>query len=159
MTDALSITIQGISFPISPRYAEGHKCTPSEAATLNQALGENLRNNFSKTVKADLEAGMSEADIQAKFAQYATDYQFHGYRRGGRPQADPTIKEAKKLARLKITEQCRLKGIDPKSFQNGKMEELVDQLLTKDPFYKAEAKRRMDATKQVALESIGSLLE
>lgn len=159
MADSPTITIQGISFPISPRYAEGHVCTQSEAATLNQALGENLRNNFSKTVKADLEAGLTEAEIQAKFAQYAQDYQFHGYRRGGRPAADPALKEAKKLARLKITEQCRLKGIDPKSFQNGKLDELVESLLAKDPFYKAEAKRRMDATKAVALESIGDLLE
>lgn len=152
-----TITIQGISFPVGPRYEAGHVCTSAEASTLNQALGENLRNNFSKVVKADLATGASEDDLQAKFLSYANEYQFHGYRRGGRPTADPAIKEARKLARLRIQEQCRVKGIDPKTFQNGKMDELVDQLMAKDPFYLTEAKRRLEATKAVALESIGDL--
>lgn len=158
MSASHRITIQGISFPIRARYTEGHQCTAAEAQTLNQALGENLRNNFAKTVKDKLAAGVSHDELQAQFAEYQEAYTFHGYRRGGRPPADPAIKEAKKLAKLKIVEQCRLKGIDPKTFDNGKMDGLVESLMAKDPAYLREAKRRLEAARSVAMESIGDLL-
>jgi hypothetical protein len=46
-----TITIQGYEFPVHPRYKAGHTLSEPEAEALNQALWDNLRNNFTNKIK------------------------------------------------------------------------------------------------------------
>jgi hypothetical protein len=48
-----TITIQGYEFPVHPRYKAGHTLSEPEAEALNQALWDNLRNNFTRQGQDD----------------------------------------------------------------------------------------------------------
>jgi len=156
------ITIQGIIFDTPSPYAEGHAINAAEAATLNQVLSENLRNNFSGTVKKALEqaekdgSSVDVAGLQAAFVDYATNYEFHG-KRPQRAALDPVSRQAEKLAKDAILAAMRKNKIDTKSLAEGKMEELVEQLLAKKPEIREEAARRVEAAKAVAIEGLEEL--
>lgn len=151
--DAPTIKISGVIFQVPSRYTEGHSLTAPEAAALNQVLAENLRNNFAEKVKAALKSGdFSDEDehkLQLEFAEYASEYEFNRKRKV-KTHNDPVVKEARKLAKQLVTEQARKKNIDLKSLASGRMDELVAQLLDKNPGIMDEARERIASVKRVA---------
>lgn len=156
-----TITVSDIKLVAPAPYQEGHTVTAGEAAALNQVYGENLRNNFAKRVKKAKDDWNTEhpgepiaehiiADLQAQFTQYASEYEFHGKRRSTRAPSDPIAKEAFKLAKAAITEKLREKKIDTKGLPDGQLAAWTEELLEKQPSFREEAKRRVEAAKAIA---------
>lgn len=143
---ARTIRIQGINFPVTPRYEAGHVMTHEEALTLNQTLFENLRNNFASHVKAEVEAAEKAAAesgstfvelpadalnaLMEKFAGYAASYVFRAPR-PGRAAADPVEREMAKIAKERVTALLQSKKIALKSLPEGKMAEYIETVLAK----------------------------
>lgn len=163
------LVIQGVTFSVAPRYAEGHQLTAHEATALNGLLGENLRNNFSTTVKKLVEAQpkdeagnpvpLSDEQItalRAQFAEYASSYAFSGAR-ATRAPVDPVEREARKMARVIITNALKGKSIDPKTLADGKMDELIDAVLAKQPAIRARAKEYVDSLAKLSTDALGDL--
>jgi hypothetical protein len=158
-----SITIGGLVFTAPAPYTEGHVLSAVEAKVLNTTLGENLRNNFAKQVKDAQAAGELGDEVLAKlhadFAAYAAGYAFASKRGGGtRTSADPVAKEAFRIAKDVVLRALRAKNIDIKTLPEGKLDGLVKGLLEKDSKYLEEAKRRIDATKQVVGDALEGLI-
>lgn len=158
------ITIQGIPFEYTNKYAAGHSLNEAEANQLNTVLGENLRNNFASNVKkAKEEAGegmeLSEdtlATLRTAFAEYEQTYVFAG-KRAARAPSDPVKAKARKMARETIEAALRSKGIKPADLAEGKMDELIDAYLEKHPEVSDEAKRQVEATKAAAADALGGV--
>jgi hypothetical protein len=106
------ITISGKTFNVPLRYEEGHELSAGEAAALNQMLHENLRNNFATRVKKAIDnGGFDQVALQSEFDKYAEQYQFGSRARGGPRIADPILKEARAICRLKIDSSLKAKGM------------------------------------------------
>lgn len=150
--DSQTINIQGITFTAPAPYAEGHVVTQAEAVTLNQVYAENLRNNFAKRVKTAKDAA-GEGELTAEqveglrqeFTTYAEGYQFHG-KRSSRV-IDPVEKETRKIARVALNERVRKSGKDLKSLPKEKIEDLLTQLIERNPAFREEAQRRVAAAR------------
>lgn len=155
----MSLTIQGLTFSVEPRYSEGHVLSEVEANVLNQTLAENLRNNFAAHIKRKKEAGeeLDNAALQSEFADYAAEYVFNG-KRTARVVVDPVDREARKMASQCIREALRKRGMDPKTLEEGKMDEMVDGLLAKRPEIREEAQRRINAAKNVAADALDGIV-
>lgn len=154
ITNTQTLTIQGITFVAPAPYAEGHTLNGAEASALNQLFGENLRNNFSAVIKSAKDKlgdrAFSEAeieDLRSRFNAYSDEYEFQG-RRQRAAQADPVMREAKKLARVKLDEALRARGSDKKEIEN--YEALVMQIVENTPAIREEAARRVEASKALA---------
>src|SRR5215472_10310536 len=131
---AEQITIAGHPFNVPTRYEEGHELTANEAAALNQTFHENLRNNFAKRVEekkngADrIEDEAVLADLQGQLDRYAEDYEF-GVRTGGGAVRDPVMSEAMTIARTKVWEHLKRKGVKRKDVEAAKITEAAKKLL------------------------------
>jgi proline dehydrogenase len=150
-----SITIQGHEFEVPAPYAEGHVLTAGEASALNQTYAENLRNNFAKQVK---DAGESPdlVDLQAKLDAYANEYEFGVRRSGGgtRVVVDAITREAINLAKDAI--RAKAKSLN-KKIDAETVTELAEQLVDKDPQFRALAEERVAQKKALASSSLESL--
>jgi hypothetical protein len=156
MSDSTTIEVAGLSFEVEDVYAEGHVVTENEARALNQTRRENLRNNFRKTAKDELEKGTSASKIADMFAEYAESYEFSAKRQARAPR-DPVEAEARKIARKVVTGALRKQNIDIKSLEDGKMDELVSAYAAKDEV-RALAQETVDALQSIAtdaLEAVG----
>jgi hypothetical protein len=158
------VTIQGIVFAAPAPYDAGHEINEAEAKTLNQVLGENLRNNFAakvKDLKDKAEGGnLSEEEIdglRTAFAEYAAKYEFSGKRQARAP-LDPVAREASKIAKQTITTALTAKGLKVKDLKEGQMDDLVAQLLSKQPGIMEEARRRVSATQDIAADALEGLV-
>lgn len=152
------VKVLSVTFTASAPYAEGHVCSVDEAATLNQVRAENLRNNFSKHVKAWQEAGSDEAGLEklrSDFAAYDAAYVFRGPRVS--VVVDPVEKLARTLAREAIKAKLRERGRDSKEFSDEWWQERISQVLAGNPTYREEANRRHSATQAMAAEAISDL--
>lgn len=155
MTD--QITINGVAFDVTGKYAEGHPLTANEASALNQTYFENLRNNFASKVKAAKEAaGGADLDqstldtLQTEFDTYAASYEFGVRLRGGGGSAvrlDPVTAEARSLAREKITAAIRDKGGKVKDYTKEQIDTMIDKYLAKYPETLDLARERVDQKK------------
>lgn len=137
-----TITILGQEFPLSPRYSEGHALTPGEAHILNTALADRLRNNFAAKVKArqdDPEA------LRAEWLAYSSSYEFT-------PPPNPVEQLARRLASEAISAHLRSKGIEPKSRSEEWFDAQVSRVLDQKPYYREEAARRIESTREAASE-------
>lgn len=152
------ITVKGIVLKVPAPFKEGHVLRPNEAAVLNQTYAENLRNNFSNTVaKAIEEAGGADKvkvkDLQKQLDSYVTEYDF-GVRRAGTITADPVEREALKLAKEKVKEALKAKGIKLKDFPTDKLNALAEEAVGKYPEFTTQAQAIVEAKKSVGLESL-----
>lgn len=147
-----TITIAGCEFTLEREYTGGCILTPPEAAALQIAYTEGLRNNFAPRVRAGLKKGLSAADLQADFTAYAAAYDFAPRKRGPKvkPKADPAEKEALRLAVDKIKSQCRQNGLDARTATKDWLTARAQELVAKDPFYLTEAQRRLTALRDAA---------
>lgn len=150
-TSEQAIVIKGTTLTFPKRYSEGHPLSAAEAATLNQTLGENLRNNFSKTLEKLQSEGKSGEEIQAAFQEYAAAYTFSGSRRVAVP-VDPVAKEAHKIAKGKVLEALRGQSIDVKTVAPEKLEDFIQQVLAKYPEITKIAAERVASLKSMALD-------
>lgn len=119
-------TIAGQIVSVIQPFAEGQPLTAATAAMLNQTLAENFSNNLRKRI-ADALASDPATDVQAITDAYMTEYQ-PGVRSssGGTPRVtDPVEREARKLARARINELLKAKGLKAKDVN---MDELVTSL-------------------------------
>lgn len=155
-----TITIQGADFTVAPRYAEGHVLTSNEAATLNQTLFENLRNNFAKQVKdakGEAEALTPEqiTDLQTKLDTYAASYAF-GVRvsAGPRAPADPVGKEAFNLAKEAVKNAIRKQGKNPSDYPAAQINELAKGALEKHNAMFMEKARESLAQREALADDI-----
>lgn len=168
---AQSITIQGLEFEAPQPFAEGHVLTAGQASALNQTFAENLRNNFAPNVKKamaeyrktnglaeDAEVAVTSLDhdaLQAEFDKYADEYEFGVRRAGGlRTPTDPVAREAHRIAQERVKAALNKNNVKLSSVSKEKMGELITKLIAKDPAINEEAKRRVSAIADIALESI-----
>lgn len=159
MAETTEVVINSIIFQAPAPYVEGHQCNAIEASVLNQTLAENLRNNFSKTVKKQKEkAGdreLTEPEQEALrqiFADYCKDYRF-ALRTGPKIPIDPIGKEALKIATSLVKEALAKKGKKPSDLVDGLFDKHVSKVAAY-PNVVAEAKRRVEATRAVANEAL-----
>lgn len=157
-----TITIQGHDFSVAPKYSEGHVLTSNEAATLNQTLFENLRNNFAKQVK-DAKGEATEltpdqlAQLQAKLDEYASKYEF-GVRvsAGPRAPADPVGKEAFNIAKEAVKNAIRKKGANPSDYSAAQIAELAKGALEKhNDAFMAKARQAIAERESLADDILG----
>lgn len=167
------LTIQGIVFRTPLAYAVGHVVNDVEAHTLNQTRGENLRNNFAKSVKTAVEAAAAAhtagtresaaltpdelSALDTAFQTYASTYIFQGTRRASAP-VDPVGREAHKIAKSVLDQLLAKKNIDKKTLAEGKYEELLLEIQAKRPDIREEAQRRVDMAKAAASSDLDDLL-
>ena len=160
-TAPTTISVHGITVPVSRPYAEGHACTSAEAIALNQMRTENLRNNFAARVRKALpdSAALSielVETLRSEFTAYEASYSFAA-KRAAKPKVDAVTRESHKIAKGVILEALRKANTDPKTLTAERMEQLVLALLAKRPDLAEEAERRIAATRasaEVAFEDL-----
>lgn len=153
------LTIAGVTFEAPERFKEGHVLTAVEAAALNQTYYENLSNNFSPKVKklkknGDVVPDDLLAAIRGEFGQYAATYEFRGKALSKAP-TDPIGAIAVKLAKEKINEALRQKGIKKEQLPEGRYDELVNELALTNETIRAEAKRRLESMNAISTDLLG----
>lgn len=182
-TPRASLTIQGMEFSYPTPYKPGpYELSEGEASTLNQVLGENLRNNFAAKIKAKKEQlveayrkqnglgedapveigndALDKNELDTEFAQYAADYEFGVRAQGTGPRVpvDPIEREAFNMAKTVIRNALKDKNIKISSVTDEQMEGLIKSLLDRQPQIREEAKRRVDATSSMAAGDLLSAL-
>lgn len=155
------VTIQGIEFEFQPRYAAGQSLTLSEgeASAFNAILAENLRNNFAPRVRRyreengigdDVELGSDDiAALAAAFAEYESSYIFRA-QPTRKPILDPIEALASKLARESLAALLRKQGRALKDCDEEWIEEKIATGLERNPYFREEAARRIEAARSVA---------
>lgn len=168
-----AITIQGLEFQVAQPYKAGnHALTAGEASALNQTRAENIRNNFASTIKKAIEefrttnklaedaevpvTSLDHDDLSEKLATYDGEYEFgvRGGPSGPRAPVDPVGREAFRIASERVKLALKKKGIKLDSVPKEKMAEFVTGAIAKYPEITAEAKRRVEATAGIALDSL-----
>lgn len=170
-TPYADLTIQGLTFSAPQPYAAGHTLTDNEASALNQVLAENLRNNFAGTIKQafedfrktnnlaeDAEVAVDQLDkddLETKFTAYAAEYEFGVRRAGGsRLPSDPIEREAYEMAQDLIKQALKKKNVKLDTVPKEKFHEFVTQLLDSKPEIRAEAKRRVEASRSIGIDEL-----
>lgn len=151
------ITIAGHTFNVPVRYEEGHELTENEAGALNQTYHENLRNNFAQRVKDGVAAGKAVEALQTELDTYAENYQF-GVRTGGGAVRDPVMSEAMAIAKTKIREHLRKKGVKLKDVDSKQVTEAAKKLIARSPEIVELAKQRVEEAKSAAATDLDSLV-
>lgn len=155
------ISVQGLAVTVKQPYTEGHVITPSEAYALNQTFAENIGNNvralINKLLKEHTKDKIEELPhevlraLRAKAEEYSDSYEFSISGRGGpRAPVDPVAREAFKIAGDILRGHLKKKEIKLADLPEGKFEELVQGILTKNPQIEEEAKRRVENRKELA---------
>jgi hypothetical protein len=158
-----TITIAGHVFNVPDRYQDGYELNANEAAALNQTFHENLRNNFAKKVE-DKKANGAPIDdddvlaaLQADLDKYAEEYEF-GVRSGAGGVRDPVLSEAMRIAKDKIREHLKRKGIKLKDVEAPKITEAARKLIEKNPEIMELAKARVQEAQMAAAESLDDVV-
>ena len=139
-THRAELTIEGVKLSAIAPYNAGHVLTEAEASVLNQTFRENLRNNLAtkiSTMVTEAEKAGSAVNVdaaQAALDEYTASYEF-GVRKpgaGGARVMDPVEREARAIARSKITEKVKAKGHKVKDIPAEQFNGWIDALLKKD---------------------------
>ena len=142
-TPEQSIIIQKHAFAVPRPFAEGHTCTAAEAGVLNQTLGENVRNNLAKTIKALEEKDeFDHTKFQTTINEYLAEYEF-GARRSRGP-VDPTEREALIIAKGHVRNALREHNYKISDISADDMTRLAHETIEANPDITKEAKRRVD---------------
>ena len=156
------LTIQNHTFQVPIRYEEGHELSANEAAAFNQLFRENLRNNFASKVSESLNGRerLSDAEqktLQAQLDKYADEYEF-GVRTGGGGGRDPVMAEAMRIAKDKIFEHLKNKGIKRNTVESAKITEAARKLVAKNPEILEIAKQRVEETRSAAAQELDEVM-
>ena len=144
------LTIKGITVQFDPLYEEGHVLNANEAATLNQTLGENLRNNFADTAEDMVAEGKSLSEIQSAFTAYAAIYKF-GERKGGFRVGDPILRLALNKAKEKVRERLRATG-QLKTTPSEQIQALAQKVVDTNPKFMEWAKDQHEKDKAFGVD-------
>lgn len=152
------VTIQAQVFTVPAVYNEGHTLNANEAGALNQLLVENVRNNFAGKMKAEAEKpeGERKTYTQEDLDAYVASYEFGVRRSGGgagESRLPPEEREARKIAREKVVEALKAKGIKVNSLSAEKMEEFVSKIAKTEDVVR-EANRRVKSAAKISLEEL-----
>ena len=155
------ITIQGETFRVPVRYAEGHTLNANEAAALNQTYHENLRNNFAKKVVEGKEANLDKSVLQQQLDDYANDYQF-GVRTGGGGgfRGDPVMTRAMDIARGVIRKAVKDNNLSEDEWPAVRISQAAKALLDQqgeDGTIIKIARQQIDAEKAAQSAALGDL--
>lgn len=96
-TERRQFGIAGMNLTIPAPFTEGHVCTTGEAASLNQTLAENVRNNLREQAQKHVENGGTAETFQAEVDKYVAEYKF-GVTRTVGPRLDPVEAALQELA-------------------------------------------------------------
>lgn len=148
------MTISGVVFEVAHKYSEGHQLTSDEAAALNSLFFSGLSAKLKPlVVKAQKAAGSLElddgtkSDLLAKLAEFSRT---HTFTQKSGNSYDPVQREAFKMVKPQVINALKQKGLDPKSLPEGRLEEIMLQLLGKRADIMAEARRRVEAVTSIA---------
>lgn len=131
MADARTFNILGVDFTVSQPFDAGHTCTEGEARALNQLRKENLGNNFRSVVKtaqddAEKAGGtVDTADLQAKFADLDSKYEFTVANVGASAKLDPVEREARSLVRTALRDHFAAQGKKFSDLSDDDQEKLI----------------------------------
>lgn len=154
-------TIGDLKVQVPQPYAAGQPLTEATAAILNQTLAENISNNTrAKLALGHVPEGSPEGteatphtieSAQALIDKYVEGYE-PGVRRGGGGEprvTDPVEKEARAIAKAKMTEIVKGRGMKPADVDMG---DLTSKLFeaNKDALMKAAKKIVADRAKAQA---------
>lgn len=148
------MTISGVVFEVAHKYSEGHQLTSDEAAALNSIFFSNLSSKLKPlVVKAQKASGSLELDESTKsdlLAKLAEFVRTHTFTQKSGNSYDPVQREAFKMVKPQVLNALKQKGLDAKTLPEGKLEEIMLQLLGKRPDIMAEARRRIEAVTSIA---------
>lgn len=157
-----TITIHSIQFEATAPYADGHICTAVEAAVLNSARHENLRNNFGKKLSALLQAaGIPPGEapnqvlvegLRAEFRAYDARYTFSAPL-PPRRSLDAVGRAAYNIAKDIVTAALRKRDLAPSDLSEGLFDQHIAAVAAK-PEVRAEAERRVNATRSIAADAL-----
>ena len=164
-TPRVTRTIAELALSVAAPYAAGHVVTEAEAAMLNQTVAENIGNNLRQKIKdGQLDADgnptgvpFTAEEAQAMVDAYTAEYE-PGVRTSGGGSArivDPVEKEARNMAKSKVLEHVKAKGLKAKDVN---VVELTDAVMAKHgDVLRAEAAKIVKARTKAAKNS-GDLL-
>lgn len=150
------VTIQGLTFSYEPRYFPGHTIDEGEAKALNQAMKENVRNNFAGKVKAFQEGAVDEAIIRASFEEYIASYKFSD-RVVERQSTNKVEQIHMKLVKEVAEAACRKNNTTFSALTPARQEAFLATIKAKKPELLEEAQRRfaqLQAISSDALEDV-----
>lgn len=160
-TPTKEITIKGLVFTVPTPFHEGYVLRANDANVLNQTFAENLRNNFAGDVEEALESAekagteVNVTDLQTSLNVYIGEYDFGVRAAGaGQPKLEPRVRIARDLAKDKVKEAIRKKGLKVSDVDAAKLNELAMGLVERDGWYLEEADRRLAAQRNAAADSI-----
>jgi hypothetical protein len=165
MANGETITIQGQTFRVQPRYAAGHQLKENEASALNQTYFENLRNNFAKKVSDGLEAGTGLDVLQQQLDDYAAEYEFGARTGGGGFRGDPVMTYAMGISREMVRNAIKAKGLNLDDYPASKITQTARALIdSQGPDGKIvttarEQVAREKAAASEAMAEIGEILD
>lgn len=156
-------TIAGISVQVPQPYVAGHVVTEGEAQMLNQTLAENFSNNLRTKIEKFIASEGAEPRLAtAEEAQQVVDAYASTYTPGvrsgggggGRQSLTPLEKEVLALARAKVDERLKSKGLKKADVEyNDVVQKLIDK--RRDEFEKAAEKVLQAKAKAAAAASGG----
>lgn len=157
----MQIRIKSYTFHLSTPYQAGTVITKGEAQALNNLRVENIQNNLRKLV-TDACAGLAQdellspqtlAEIQAKFTEYDSKYQF-AEKIGLKARLGEIEEEAREVARERVEASFRHDGSALPA------EDIVELMVIDQaelPNIKEEARMRVSARRRVFSEGLDSL--
>ncbi|HEX4919743.1 MAG TPA: hypothetical protein VFV92_03285, partial [Candidatus Bathyarchaeia archaeon] len=104
------------------------------------------------------EAGKDLATLQAELDTYANEYQF-GVRVGGGRTSDPVTSEAMRIAKDKIRDFLKGKGVKTKDLDATVISAKAKLLLEKDPSIMELAKRLVSEKQAAASDALASIMD
>ncbi len=156
------MSILGYGFEAPQPYVDGSIIGLGEALVLNAALAENLRNNFSKRLKAKIDTAKSQgrealnatelAYLKTEFADYAKGYKFPTLRTS-RVSADPIDRAAHAIASDIVRTKLNAQGRRLEDLEEQDAERYIARIMAL-PQVRSEAQKRASATQQVIIDAL-----
>jgi len=138
-TPRVPVTIQKQVFQLPQPFSVGDVLDENMTRALNQVFCENIRNNQAKAVSDGIAAGKSVEELQADIDAYMADYDFGVRRLGGRG-GDPIMIQALSIAKERIKNGMKKKGIVLKTVSTEDLNKLAAEAVEKHPQIMESAK-------------------
>lgn len=144
-----NVTINEVIVSIPQPFVAGHVCTAGEAASLNQTLIENTRNNLAGKAKREKDP---VPVTQEGADDYVANYEF-GARGGSRSAMSPVERKAYEIAEAKVREAIKAQGIKFTEVPDEDYDALVEEVAAQPEVIKAAEKQVRDMQK-MAVEGV-----
>lgn len=153
-----NVTISGQSFSIpAPFKPVGKTLREVDAAVLNSAYADAIRSNMAKPIKEMAEGGIDRNTMESEVEDYCAIYDFGMRRGGGRRPTDPVEKELRDIAAREVKELIVAKGFQISKVPTKKFNELVDQMIERNPQWRKVAQDLVTARENAVGQSEKSI--